>query len=34
MTYDGRHTTEDGRWTPSDGKSLHCLWQDELKTGG
>jgi hypothetical protein len=22
----------DNRWrTPSDGKSSHCLWQDELK---
>jgi len=20
-----------GRWTPSDGKSSHCLWQGELK---
>ena len=23
--------TDDGRRTPSDGKSSHCLWQDELK---
>ena len=23
--------TDDGRQTPSDGKSSHCLWQDELK---
>ena len=23
--------TDDGRWTPSDGKSSHCLWQGELK---
>jgi hypothetical protein len=21
----------DRRWTPSDGKSSLCLWQDELK---
>ena len=27
----GRQTTDDGRWTPSDGKSSHCLWQGELK---
>jgi hypothetical protein len=20
-----------GRWTPSDGKSSHCLWQGERK---
>ena len=24
--------TEDRRWTPSDGKSSHCLWQSELKS--
>jgi hypothetical protein len=24
--------TDDGRRTPSDGKSSHCLWQGELKT--
>ena len=24
--------TDDRRWTPSDGKSSHCLWQGELKT--
>jgi hypothetical protein len=23
--------TDDGRRTTSDGKSSHCLWQDELK---
>jgi hypothetical protein len=23
--------TDDRRRTPSDGKSLHCLWQGELK---
>ena len=23
--------TDDGRQTPSDGKSSHCLWQGELK---
>jgi hypothetical protein len=23
--------TDDERQTPSDGKSLHCLWQGELK---
>ena len=23
--------TDDGRWTPSDGKSSRCLWQGELK---
>jgi hypothetical protein len=23
--------TDDGWWTPSDGKSSHCLWQGELK---
>jgi hypothetical protein len=23
--------TDDGRWTPSDGKSSLCLWQGELK---
>jgi len=23
--------TNDGRRTPSDGKSSHCLWQGELK---
>jgi hypothetical protein len=23
--------TDDRRWTPSDGKSSHCLWQGELK---
>ena len=23
--------TDDGRRTPSDGKSSHCLWQGELK---
>jgi hypothetical protein len=23
--------TDDRRRTPSDGKSSHCLWQDELK---
>jgi hypothetical protein len=23
--------TDDRRWTPSDDKSLHCLWQGELK---
>ena len=23
--------TDDGRRTPSDGKSTHCLWQGELK---
>ena len=23
--------TDDGRWTPSDGKSSHCIWQGELK---
>ena len=23
--------TIDRRWTPSDGKSSHCLWQGELK---
>jgi hypothetical protein len=23
----------DGRRTPSDGKSSHCLWQGELKIG-
>jgi hypothetical protein len=23
--------TDDRRWMPSDGKSSHCLWQDELK---
>jgi hypothetical protein len=22
---------DDRRWTPSDGKSSHCLWQGELK---
>ena len=22
--------TEDGQWTPSDGKSSHCLWQGEI----
>ena len=22
---------DDGRRTPSDGKSSHCLWQGELK---
>jgi hypothetical protein len=22
--------TDDRRWTPSDGKSSHCLWQNEL----
>jgi hypothetical protein len=21
-----------GQWTPSDGKSSHCLWQGELKS--
>ena len=26
--------TDDGRWTPSDDKSSHCLWQGELKRGG
>ena len=25
-------TTDDGRRTPGDGKSSHCLWQGELKT--
>jgi hypothetical protein len=24
--------TDDRRWTPSDGKSSHCLWQGELMT--
>ena len=24
--------TDDGRQTPSDGKSSSCLWQGELKT--
>jgi hypothetical protein len=24
-------STDDGRQPPSDGKSLHCLWQGELK---
>ena len=24
--------TDDGRRTPSDGKSSHCLWQGELKS--
>ena len=23
--------TDNRRWTPSDGKSSHCLWQGELK---
>jgi hypothetical protein len=23
--------TDDRRWTPSDGKSSHCLWQGELR---
>ena len=23
--------TDERRWTPSDGKSSHCLWQGELK---
>jgi hypothetical protein len=23
--------TDDGRLTPSDGKSSHCLWQGELR---
>jgi hypothetical protein len=23
--------TDDGRQTPSDGESSHCLWQGELK---
>jgi hypothetical protein len=32
LTDDIRRTTDDGRWTPSDGKSSHCLWQRELKT--
>jgi hypothetical protein len=27
----GRQTTDDGRRTPSDGKSSHCLLQGELK---
>ena len=27
----GRQTTDNGRRTPSDGKSSHCLWQGELK---
>ena len=22
---------DDRQWTPSDGKSSHCLWQGELK---
>jgi hypothetical protein len=26
-----RRTSDDGRRTPSDGKSLHFLWQGELK---
>jgi hypothetical protein len=26
-----RQMTDDGQWTPSDGKSSHCLWQGELK---
>ena len=25
--------TEDRRQTPPDGKSSHCLWQSELKSG-
>ena len=25
--------TDDRRWTPSDSKSSHCLWQGELKVG-
>ena len=25
--------TDDRRRTPSDGKSSHCLWQGELKSG-
>ena len=25
--------TDDGRWTPSDGKSSRCFWQGELKMG-
>ena len=28
----GRQTTYDGPWTPSDGKSSHFLWQGELKS--
>jgi hypothetical protein len=24
--------TDDGRWTASDGKSSHCLWEGELKS--
>ena len=31
LTDDGRHTTDDTRRTPSDGKSSHCLWQSLLK---
>ena len=31
LTDDRRHTRDDGQWTPSDGKSSHCLWQGELK---
>jgi hypothetical protein len=23
--------TDDRRWTPSDGKRSHCLWEGELK---
>jgi hypothetical protein len=26
--------TDDERRAPSDGKSSHCLWQDELTTAG
>ena len=31
MKINGRQTTDDGRRTPSDAKSSHCLWQGDLK---
>ena len=30
LTDDRRQTMDDGRRTPSNGKSSHCLWQGEL----
>jgi hypothetical protein len=30
ITDDRRRTTDNERWTPSDSKSSHCLWQGKL----
>jgi hypothetical protein len=30
ITDDRRRTTDNGRWTPSDGKSSRCIWQGKL----